>query len=180
MMELSLSFWVVKEIEQKHVRFVFLASIHVCAQFESTSQQAIMPLSDMADLHVSESPRGRGSLANSNVEQDKAWIKAYLAQRSAGEVALQRNCSRTRGGKTRIATRSHVKTRVPPSTCAVAWCTHLHIKHDYMPENIALRMCLNPVSSSQEQRRSLLCFSSAFNVSYCHFYLLVMRSLSSI
>lgn len=57
----------------KNISFVFLASVYVhvyvCIQFESTSQQAIMPLSDMADLHVSEFPRGRGSLANSNVEQ---------------------------------------------------------------------------------------------------------------
>lgn len=61
MIVLSLTFWVVTEIEQKYVRFVFLASIHVCVQFESTSQQAIMPLSDMADLHVSEFPAGEGA-----------------------------------------------------------------------------------------------------------------------
>lgn len=65
MMELSLAVW------EKCVSFVFLASVYARAHFQSTSQQAIMPLSDMADLHVSEFPRGRGrgSLAHSNVEQ---------------------------------------------------------------------------------------------------------------
>lgn len=41
--------------------FVFLASIYVCIQFESTSQQAVMALSDMADLHVDEFPAGEGA-----------------------------------------------------------------------------------------------------------------------
>lgn len=63
MMELSLAVW------EKYVSFVFLASVYARAHFQSTSQQAIMPLSDMADLHVSELPRGRGSLAHSDVEQ---------------------------------------------------------------------------------------------------------------
>lgn len=49
--------------------FVFLASFYVCIQIESTSQQAIMSLSAVADLHVSEFPTGEGGLVNSNVEQ---------------------------------------------------------------------------------------------------------------
>ena len=53
MMELSLAVW------EKYISFVFLASVYARAHFQSTSQQAIMPLSDMADLHVSEFPRGR-------------------------------------------------------------------------------------------------------------------------
>lgn len=58
---ISLTFWVEKETQQKHVPFVLIVSIYVCIQFESTSQQAIMPLSDMADLHVSEFPAGEGA-----------------------------------------------------------------------------------------------------------------------
>lgn len=57
---ISLSEWG-ERIQQKYVSFVFLASIYVCMQLESTSQQATMPLSDMADLHVSEFPAGEGA-----------------------------------------------------------------------------------------------------------------------
>lgn len=87
-------------------------------------------------------------------------IKANLAQRSAGEVALQRNCRRTRGkyeaAVSCITTPSHVKTRVPHSTCAVAWCTLCTEKHDYIPENVSPRMCPNLVSSSHRSCFSLL------------------------
>lgn len=61
MMELSLTLRVVKKNIQNYVSFVFLASIYVRIQFELTYQQAIMPLSDMADLHVSEIPAGEGA-----------------------------------------------------------------------------------------------------------------------
>lgn len=59
---------------QKMVSFVCLTTIYLHIQFESTSQQAITLLFDMADLHVSDFPRGGGgggreSLANSNAEQ---------------------------------------------------------------------------------------------------------------
>lgn len=36
-----------EKIQQKYVSFIFLALIYMCIQFESTSQQAVMQLSDM-------------------------------------------------------------------------------------------------------------------------------------
>lgn len=91
-----------------------LASCYVCRQVESMSQQAILPLSDMADLHVSEFPAGKGAKQTS-VFSSQCGIKAELAQRSAGEVALQTNCSRTRADP---------HWNKGPAHSAVAWCTH--------------------------------------------------------
>jgi len=57
-----------------------------------------MPLSDMADLHVSEFPAGEEAWQTVMLS-NQCRIKANLAQRSAGELALQRNCSSTKGDK---------------------------------------------------------------------------------
>lgn len=126
---------------------VFLALIYVCTQFQSTSQQAFMPLSDMADLHVSECPAGGKGAQRTVMLNSQCQIKANLAQRSAGEVALQRNCEGGRG----IATRSHEESRVP--------CIFMHrgLTHPFyrtnmtLTENAPLRMWLNPVYGSQER-----------------------------
>lgn len=83
-----------------------------------------MPLSDMADLHVSEFPAGEGSLANGNVEQpvqDKGSFSTALCRRGGTAEKLQQN----HGGKNkaavgRIAARSRVQTRVVCCACAVA------------------------------------------------------------
>lgn len=87
-----------KNLTQNMPVFVFLTSIYLCIQFESTSQQAIMPLSDMTDLHVSGFPVGEEAY-RTEMLNSQCQIKANLAQCSAGEEALQRNCSGTRGEK---------------------------------------------------------------------------------
>ena len=69
--------------------------------------------------------------------------KANLAQRSAGEVALQSHCSRARGGETRQ------KTKLPRRTCTEDRVPALHRKRDDIPENVSVRMWLNPVSAPQ-------------------------------
>lgn len=70
-------------------------------------------------------------------------IKANLAQRSAGEVALQSHCSRARGEKQGRRPSYHAghaqRHRVPA----------LHRKRDDIRENVSVRMWLNPVSAPQ-------------------------------
>lgn len=63
MMELCLR--VAKRIQQQHV-FVFFWRSSVS---QSTTQQALMPLSDVVDLHVSELPRGGGNWGEGLSEQ---------------------------------------------------------------------------------------------------------------
>lgn len=114
-------------------------TLYLHSQFESTSQHAAMPLSDMADLHVSQHPEGAGALRTVMFWSSQCRREANLALSSAGEVALQRNCSIS-DGETRQAaedwiTRLHyIKTRKLET-----WSSYAHVK----PDSTAPDSCLH-------------------------------------
>lgn len=102
-------------------------------------------------------------------------MKANLAQHSAGEVALQRNCTRTEGEKNKaavgwITTRSHVQDK------GTRRCMRSGIKYPFYTSDLTASLkspdcaCVLTQFSSFKHNTDLSCFSSsASDVSCCQF-----------
>lgn len=107
-----------------------------------------MPLSDMADLHVSQPPEGGRDFANSDVLKQPVWdSEANLAQSSAGEAALQRRTQSLQepcrdkgtGGMMEIFTR---QTRLHCATLLLATTSPPFFSSFFLVLNASCRLSL--------------------------------------